>query len=150
MRFTLTRDLYCEDYGQSLFGDIQGDDNSFSGLTCERNWNNNERGESCVPDGFYYLEPHEGVKYKGTYALIGSDVSHYPEQGVARSACVIHWASQGSNLQGCVSIGSKILRQVSDVRLQDGLNDTFTDLLKSKKGPHYLTIKSEGEPRTTS
>lgn len=76
----------------------------------ERSWNDNLPGESSVPEGFYTLEPHDGEKYKSTFALVGETVSHEgpPTLAVPRYACVLHWEDDGKFLQGCISIGDKM------------------------------------------
>ncbi len=110
MRLKIVRD-FVADQGDSVFGRL-----SFPGvtlptqelLTCERGWAQNLAGKSCVPAGFYYLEPHNGTKYSNTFALIGASVSHVRERDVARYACVLHWASAGMYLEGCISIGKRI------------------------------------------
>lgn len=72
----------------------------------ERIWNDNVPGESAVPPGFYTLEPHDGTKYKSTFAIVGETVSHAQTPGIQRYACVLHWEDDGIQLQGCLSIGN--------------------------------------------
>jgi len=147
MRFKLHRNPQTSP-GKSLFGILSGVDVRFRAHSCERGWRNNESGKSCVPDGFYVLEPHNGNKYKDTYALIGQYVSHTYEKlsGVPRYACVFHWSSRGSGLQGCVSLGAYIGWPIDDTPvLGNPLLAPFMRLLKSNPGPHYLTITSEGD-----
>ncbi len=73
----------------------------------ERIWNDNVSGKSSVPNGFYTLEPHNGSKYRDTFALVGETVTHNPP-GLPRYACVIHWEDDGAELQGCLSIGTSM------------------------------------------
>lgn len=75
----------------------------------ERWWNDNIPGKSAVPPGFYTLERHNGTKYKDTFALIGDTVSHENSNLCTRYACVLHWEDDGSELQGCISIGNGML-----------------------------------------
>lgn len=74
----------------------------------ERIWNDNIPGKSAVPPGFYTLEPHDGAKYKGTFALVGETVAHAPTEGVPRYACVLHPEDDGVQLQGCISVGTSM------------------------------------------
>ena len=139
MRLKIERD-YRVDGGQSIFGRFTCGDLSL--LSCERSWRNNEPGKSCVPAGFYYLEPHNGTKYKGTFALIGADVSHSKEPGVARYACVFHWAKAGMYLEGCIAIGFKLIVQPTTAWLKDpAVNDILAILNARPAGEkHYLEI----------
>ena len=63
-----------------------------------------------VAPGWYMCEPHgwdpgSAVRYKETYALVGHDVSHYPEAGVARSAILIHAGNVDDHTRGCILLG---------------------------------------------
>ena len=68
----------------------------------EREWQFNRPGTG-VPKDEYRLERHDGVKYKGTFALIGDGVSHFKTLGIPRYACVIHSAGYPTNLKGCLA-----------------------------------------------
>ena len=113
-------------------------------MTCEREWARNVAGQSCVPTGFYVLEPHNGAKYEGTYALIGESVGHFAAPGIPRSACVLHWASIGRHLKGCIAVGERVLWSPAGGRL-DGRAciASVLDALNRLDGPHYLTIRLE-------
>ncbi len=160
MRLRIHREL---EIGLSLCGTLWAP--GFSAVSLEREWKANQAGISCVPAGFYYLEPHEGTKYKGTYALIGSEVSHEKTLGVPRYACVAHSAKTGINLQGCFAAG-KALRitpgkpgpsQIAAGQkpggdglaiLEDPVVDELLALLKASHERHYLWI-TEAYPITT-
>jgi hypothetical protein len=69
--------------------------------------------KSCLPSGVtYQLEPHNGEKYKHTWALINKDlgVTHEEERDGSRFACVLKGsrATRASHLQGCVLIGTEL------------------------------------------
>ncbi len=104
LRLKLKR-LLSDGESEATFGVVSGLAQPFA--TCERIWNNNLPGRSAVPPGFYVLEPHTGIKYADTFALIGETVAHYNNSppDVSRYACVIHWEDDGRFLQGCISIG---------------------------------------------
>lgn len=117
----------------------------FHGLSLERRWENNEPGQSCVPAGFYYLEPHDGTKYKETFALIGEHVSHSKEAGVPRFACVFHKAKTGLQLEGCTSFGTVVEVQAGSMpfaTMEPNLVDGVLDMLRARPAgeKHYLTI----------
>lgn len=144
MRFSLHRTLK-DPKGKSLFGTFTGVGNPFRSQSLEREWLNNQAGASCVPDGFYVLEPHDGPKYKTTFALIGETVSHIPTRNIDRYACVFHWASRGSGLKGCISLAKTFLHEIDEpVRLmQDQALAEFKTLLRATPETHYLIITTQ-------
>lgn len=151
MRVELERNYWPSEHGQpglSVFGSIRA--KAFSAISCERGWLGNKPYLSCVPAGFYYLEPHDGRRYTGTFALIGAQVSHEVEGGVARSACVLHWAASGSGLGGCVSAGHRLVATVHDVGLERPAMQDLVKLLRGRPAGerHYLEI-TEAFPIST-
>ena len=109
-------------------------------LTLERCWANNVAGQSCVPAGFYHLVPHDGTKYKNTWALVGRTVAHLPGYGKHRSACVLHWEDDAAYLQGCISFGMKVGMIGDEFKLYESMVSFVLDALQNP-GPHYVTIK---------
>lgn len=81
-------------------------DLAFSCLTVERPWLDNKPMISCVPAGDYALEPHDSRRFSNTFALIGETVSHWPEEGVRRSACLVHAANHWQQVNGCIALGA--------------------------------------------
>jgi len=140
MRLTLTR-FYQDIRSLTTVGELDIGDYRY--WTAERVWLDNQRNISCVPAGFYVLEPHNGSRYQGTWALIGDSVSHEEEPGVARFACVLHWATRGELLAGCVSTGMRLKRRTADgaVQLADNAVPNVLARLDAENGPHYLTIR---------
>ena len=132
----------------SLFGLIETE--GFQAISCEREWHDNQPNLSCVPAGFYYLEPHNGSRYRGTFALIGDQISHVSEPGVQRSACVLHSASSGTQLQGCISAGGSLVVTPTGARLEGSLVRELIELLRARPDGerHYLMI-SEAYPIST-
>ncbi len=64
-----------------------------------------------VAPGWYRCEPHgwgaEAVRYKQTWALVGHDVSHFPEPGVKRSAVLLHAGNLDEHTRGCILVGMR-------------------------------------------
>jgi hypothetical protein len=142
MRLKLQRLL---EVGATMVGQAYSEEPGarFDALSIERAWVDNRPNVSCVPAGFYYLEPHNGAKYKDTFALIGAHVSHISEPGVQRSACVVHKARTGLDLEGCLSFGTLVTLEASRPPLaviKDSKVDALLELLRSLPGPHYLDI----------
>lgn len=142
MRLLLTR-RWKHSESQSVFGTLTGPNASF--ITCEREWRNNEAGKSCVPaNTFYLLKPHDGTKYKKTFALVGDTVSAGPGE-VARYACVFHKATRGSQLQGCIALGNGVSLFRSRDPVLHGLTDgkAWIEDLREWTEPIYLTIEED-------
>ncbi len=146
MRLFLTR-RWRHPETKSVFGTLHvkhGDSTSPRFITCEREWRANQPNVSCVPCGFYLLEPHDGTRYQDTFALIGSTVSHLGDgAGVTRSACVFHKASKGSQLQGCIALGDSI--DMGHSAYLNGLNagkEWLAELRghRDPRNPIYLSI----------
>ena len=78
--------------------------------TVEREWKFNRRFISCVPPGLYTLVPHNGARFKNTFALTSESNRVYHTQAETeresdRYAIVLHPGSWGDNFQGCVGAG---------------------------------------------
>jgi len=104
----------------------------------ERGWHNNTPWISCVPMGRYRLVPHDGTKYKDTFALEGGSVSAGERGGFHRTTCVFHIATEPNQLAGCIAFGTFIR---PDGRL-GGTGETakIIERLQSETGPHWLDI----------
>ncbi len=137
MRLELQRNVR-EPETLSIYGRLSSPEDAGIGLmTCEREWKDNAPGVSCVPAGFYVLEPHDGAKYNNTFALIGHLVGHSPGPGIIRTACVLHKSTTGRGLQGCVA-WARSLTASGLWGFEDGTE--VLQLLRDTPGPHYLTI----------
>lgn len=66
-----------------------------------------------VEPGWYGCEPHgwepgSGAKFRSTWALVGRDVSHFPEPGVKRSAVLFHAGNLDHETRGCILVGMSV------------------------------------------
>ena len=93
----------------------------------EREWKNNQPSISCVPRDEYSIEKHNGVKYTGTFAVIGDGVSHFRDDGKPRFSCVFHKAVLPSDLAGCLAPA----RSISAGGIAVGSEDATLALLKA-------------------
>ena len=107
--------------------------------TVERPWLDNKPGESCVPDGFYYLEPHIGGRFTDTWALVGETVSHYEDPNLERFAVLFHAGNTANDVIGCIAPG---IEKTDDgvLRSREAM-EHLRDYLGAD-GPHFLTIKT--------
>lgn len=64
--------------------------------TLERPWKNNERFDSCIPDGVYQCRPFDGARFRGVV-----EVTDVPD----RSSILIHAANYAYELEGCIAVG---------------------------------------------
>ena len=65
-------------------------------VTCEDPWNDNKKGESCVPTGLYECVRHNGTRYRNVW-----EVTHVP----GRSAILIHSGNTIRDTRGCILVG---------------------------------------------
>lgn len=74
-------------------------DDAFLCYTLEDPDNNNEKGVSCIPEGTYLVQPHNGTKYKDVWIL--RDVPN-------RDAILIHQGNTIKDTRGCILVGRKV------------------------------------------
>ncbi len=134
---------------QGTFGKLRA--GSVSLLTLERPWKGNQPRVSCVPAGEYRLEAHSSRRFPGTWALVGETVSHFPEDGKARSAILFHAANRAEELAGCIAPGEHIGLLTGDLgvlRSRDAMA-RLQGALKVEVEPHRLVItETRGVPRS--
>lgn len=98
-----------------------------------------------VAPGFYILERHgwepdSGARFSNTWALVGHDVSHFPEPGVRRSAILLHAGNLDEHTRGCILVGMARDRMGDEpalLRSRDAM-DRLRDLIGTK--PAAITI----------
>lgn len=78
--------------------------------TCEDDWRNNERGQSCIPTGTYTLE--RTIYHKHGYPTF--EVTGVP----GRSRILIHPGNTEEDVEGCILLG--VRRGFMDRNDEDG------------------------------
>jgi hypothetical protein len=95
-----------------------------------------EDRDEMIDAGFYHLVQFTGVKFKNTYALVGADVSVYPDNNVNRSTCVYHAGDTHEDTTGCPLVGVRFHFDGSTPNIDGG--QTALDILRSVlNGEHY-------------
>ena len=91
-QFKLVRIAYIPD---GTFGVLLDEDIPFC-LTLEREWNDNKRGESCIPRGEYLCKRVQSPKFGDTFEVC--DVS-------GRSYILFHRGNIEDDSHGCILVG---------------------------------------------
>jgi hypothetical protein len=70
--------------------------------------------ESCVPDGIYSLEPHDGTKFRDVWVMVNPRLGVYRSpagipagQKWGRSAVLIHSGNSTADIEGCCVVGKR-------------------------------------------
>lgn len=147
MNIELIRHAYLNDM---TLGTLFVGDDAFPAI--ERPWIENENGlggkpsESCVPDGFYFLAPHDSEKFPGTYRLENDELGVYGltrpiGQNWGRTAILIHAGNVVNDVIGCIAIGTKAGRSRGSraVLYSRTAMARLNQLLERKE--HELTIR---------
>lgn len=95
MKITLTRLTYRDDCTLGVLAC----DKDLLCFTLENPRLDNKINISCIPEGSYRCEPHEGARHKETWI-----VTNVP----GRSGIVIHIGNRESDTKGCILPGSVI------------------------------------------
>lgn len=90
--------------GIGAFGELSIDGELFL-CTVEREWKNNEKNVSCVPEGVYELIPHKSHRFGDCYALENKNLGVTVYGPSQRSHCLFHVANFPKELQGCIAPG---------------------------------------------
>ena len=90
-------------YGkEGIFGTLTVDGTDFKCVTVERPWMDNEPNISCIPEGTYPLKLEYSVRFQRKLF----ELKNVPN----RSEVKIHNANFASQLNGCIALGSDIMR----------------------------------------
>lgn len=90
-------------------------------VTCEDPWNDNHKGDSCIPAGKYHCVPHNSANHPNTW-----EITNVPN----RTAILIHSGNSIADTQGCVLAGSEF-----------GLVNDMPIVAESKKAMGLLRTK---------
>lgn len=63
-----------------------------------------------IPPGMYDLTPHNGPRFKNTWAVVGNGITHQPSPGALRSAILFHAGNLDDATKGCILVGLSIGR----------------------------------------
>lgn len=63
-----------------------------------------------ISPGEYSLKPHNGPRFKSTWAIVGNGITHQPAPGAIRSAILFHAGNLDDETKGCVLVGLSIGR----------------------------------------
>ncbi len=74
-------------------------DDRFLSYTLEDPDNNNEKNNSCIPEGAYQCIPHNGPHWKNVW-----EITNVPD----RDAILIHAGNTIEDVKGCIAVGRKI------------------------------------------
>jgi hypothetical protein len=96
--------LHSQDIGVCTLGKISLDGEFFA-YVLENPWLDNKRMVSCIPAGYYRLEPHVSPKYGNCYALFGKNVGIDDEE---RTHILIHSGNIEKHTHGCLLLGSSV------------------------------------------
>jgi hypothetical protein len=77
-------------------------------LTIERPWKLNEPFVSCIPTGFYIMEPITSDAHGDTWALVGKTVAQQKTPNIERWACRPHIANTMNEVVGCQGVGMEM------------------------------------------
>jgi len=92
--FKLVRVAYIPD---GTFGVLFDEETPFC-LTLEREWNDNKRGESCIPTGTYLCRRVQSPKFGDTFEICGVP---------GRSHILFHKGNLEDDSHGCVITGEE-------------------------------------------
>jgi len=97
--------------------------------------------DEMVDPGFYHLVPHDGIKFKNTWALVGAEASHFPEPGIEKSTCLLHGGDTHEDTTGCLITGHSFhfVDSTPDIDGAAQAMELIRELL-AKDVPHYINI----------
>lgn len=111
-------------FGVLLEGDIP------FAVTCERQWRNNERFISCIPEGNYICQRKQSSKFGETFEIMNV---------LGRGDILFHKGNVVADTQGCILIGEQFESLGGRVAiLQSGKG--FTEFMERLKGGDGFTL----------
>mgnify|MGYP001565342252 FL=1 len=98
-------------------------------------------GSHCVPEAEYVLEPHDGARFKGTFALVGEGVSHWATPGVDDETILFHVGNKPDETHGCILIGTGVIPRGPLLLGSRQAFETFRVLMREQSGARTLRIQ---------
>lgn len=95
----------------------------------------------CVPEGEYALEPHDGARWKGTWALVGPGVVHWPTvQDDDRETVLFHPGNRPDETRGCILLGTGVLLRGPTLLGSRQAFEEFRAIMREQPGASTLRI----------
>lgn len=85
-------------------------------VTLERQWKNNAKGISCIPEGQYFCRRHRSVNYPDTF-----EVCDVP----GRSGILFHAGNHQHDSMGCILLGASFVKLNTTDRVIANSGETF-------------------------
>jgi len=132
------------------FGELFMQDLS-QGYTVEQPWMNNQRFESCVPDGEYTLIPFDSPRYGRVFVMVNPELNVYAFEeeclsDTDRFLCLfVHRGSYPENFQGCIGLGERLNENINGQTWAANTKTACGKLMNTlERTEHKLTIMSVG------
>lgn len=133
----------------STVGELYIDD-EFFGYTMEQPWVDNKPFKSCIPTGIYNLEKFKSKKHGNTYALYNEVIGvTVVESGfmdrINRYAILFHPANWAYQLEGCIAIGRKLIKDADGKFMVTSSGDATKEFLKKIDVNTMVEIVNESD-----
>lgn len=76
--------------------------------TVEKQWVNNEKSISCIPEGEYTVSPHNSPKHRSCFILEAPSLGVTKFGASQRTHILIHPANHEDHLEGCIAPGKQL------------------------------------------
>ena len=100
--------------------------------TIERPWLNNEKNVSCIPAGYYWIEPYHSQGHPGCYSL-NCEALGVAVTGQHRTYILIHPGNFPSDVDGCIAPGLSLNQSTWGVSDSNDAMDKLRDIIENNK-----------------